>query len=99
MSEDFKKIAQNVLNEIFSLIEEDFENFEVDYEEENLKFEDGSMVYFVSIHELTSQIWLSSPKSGAHHFEMKKNKSRIFWVSTRDDSIELFDLIKNELSN
>ena len=50
----------------------------------------------MSIHTPTSQIWLSSPVSGAHHFESKSPES-IEWISTRDANINLKQLIIKEL--
>ena len=35
----FKEIAQSTLDDIFSFVESDYENYEVDYEDENLKIE------------------------------------------------------------
>ena len=36
---DFKKIAEKTLDEIFNLIESNYKNFEVDYEDENLRID------------------------------------------------------------
>ncbi len=96
---DFKEQAQLTLDEIFNLVESEFEDFEIDYEEENIKIESlkDKSVFIISMHSPTSQIWLSSPKSGAHHFEKSKLDSYA-WVSTRDPKLELFDLLKSELS-
>ena len=68
---DFKEQAELTLDNIFNLVESKFEGFEVDYEEENLRIDSLSngKVFILSIHSPTSQIWLSSPISGAHHFE------------------------------
>ncbi len=97
---EFKKLAQFTLDEIFNLVESKYENFEVDFEEENLQIESTlkKSIFIVSIHSPTSQIWLSSPYTGAHHFELL-SKDPLQWVSTRDKNIQLLDLIENELSN
>ncbi len=94
----FKEIAQSTLDDIFSFVESDYENYEVDYEDENLKIEslEDNSVFIVSIHSPTSQIWLSSPISGAHHFHLLSSDSKS-WVSTRDKKIELYNLLKKEL--
>ena len=42
---------------------------------------------------------MSSPVSGAHHFEYKEEGSNYQWISTRDDSINLFDKLDMELSS
>ncbi len=95
---EFKKKAQETLDDIFNLIESQFDNYEVDYEDENLRIDslEGGGTFIISIHSPTSQIWLSSPVSGAHHFEIKSNES-IEWISTRDTDINLKQLIIKEL--
>ena len=97
---EFKKIALETLDDIFNLVESNFDNYEVDYEDENLKIEslEGKGTFIVSIHTPTSQIWLSSPISGAHHFESKSPES-IEWTSTRDANINLKQLIIKELGS
>ena len=55
-------------------------------------------IYILSFHEPTSQIWLSSPISGAHHFELKDKKNFKSWFSTRDIKLNLYDLIHNEIN-
>ena len=44
-------------------------------------------------------MWLSSPISGAHHFELKSSNELELWINTRDSSINLFDLIIKELDS
>tara|TARA_B100000886_G_scaffold90028_1_gene59369 strand:+ start:182 stop:481 length:300 start_codon:yes stop_codon:yes gene_type:complete len=95
---EFKKKAQSTLDKIFNIVESEYPNVEVDYEDENLKIEcvDNNYIFIVSMHTPTSQIWLSSPISGAHHFMYVESKD-YEWVSTRDENIKLLDLIKKEL--
>ena len=95
---EFKKKALDTLDDIFNLVESKFDNFEVDYEDENLRIDslEGGGTFIVSIHSPTSQIWLSSPISGAHHFESNSNDS-VEWISTRDTNINLKQLIIKEL--
>ncbi len=95
---EFKIEAKKILDELFLLTEKEFENFEVDYEDENLVIQtcSGEKTFIISIHEPTSQIWLSSPISGAHHF--KKDKKSLEWINTRDENIKLHDLLKIELN-
>ena len=97
---EFKKKASETLDDIFNLVESKFDNYEVDYEDENLKIEslEGKGTFIVSIHTPTSQIWLSSPLSGAHHFESRSPES-IEWISTRDANINLKQLIIKELGS
>ena len=95
---EFKKKALDTLDDIFNLVESEFGNFEVDYEDENLRIDslEGRGTFIVSIHSPTSQIWLSSPISGAHHFE-SMSKDSVEWISTRDTNINLKQLLIKEL--
>ena len=97
---EFKKKALETLDDIFNLVESKFDTYEVDYEDENLKIEslEGKGTFIVSIHTPTSQIWLSSPISGAHHFESISPESSE-WISTRDTNINLKQLIIKELDS
>ncbi len=94
----FIDTARQTLDEIFNLIESKYENFEVDFEDENLRIDSANngAVFIISIHSPTSQIWLSSPISGAHHFKMSST-SPITWESTRNKEIKLLDLLISEL--
>ena len=97
---EFKKKALETLDDIFNLVESKFDTYEVDYEDENLRIEslEGKGTFIVSIHTPTSQIWLSSPLSGAHHFE-SRSPELIEWISTRDANINLKQLIIKELGS
>ena len=92
---EFKIIAKETLDGIFDLIESEYKDYEVDFEEENLRIDSlkNNSTYIISIHSPTSQIWLSSPLSGAHHFEFFSND----WVSTRDKKLRLLELLTKEL--
>ena len=68
-----------------------------DFDEEVLKFENDNFIFILNFHEPTSQIWLSSPISGAHHFELKDKNDFKSWKSTRDQTLGLYDLILSEL--
>ena len=96
----FKDLAESTLDEVFNLVETKYKEFEVDFEDENIKIESlkGTLVYILSIHEPTSEIWLASPVSGAHHFQLRSSDP-ILWVSTRDENINLFKLLEEELGN
>ena len=97
MDKNFKKIAKKTLEEIFSYVEEKHSNYDVDFEDENLLIEIDENKFILSLHSPTSQIWLSSPISGAHHFffEVKLQK----WINTRDNTINLHDKLFNELQS
>ena len=68
--ESFKKIAEQTMNHIFDFVEKNYDSFDVDFEEENLKIQFDENIFILSIHNPSSQIWLSSPISGAHHFKL-----------------------------
>ena len=94
---EFKIEAKKILDELFSFVEKGFDNFDVDYEDENLVIQtlDEKRTFILSLHEPSSQIWLSSPITGAHHF--KKDKGSLNWISTRDKNIILHKLLQSEL--
>ena len=94
----FKDLAESTLDEIFNLVETKYDEFEVDFEDKNIRIESlgKNLVYILSFHEPTSQLWLSSPVSGAHHFELRCSNP-VLWVSTRDDTVNLFEILEKEL--
>jgi frataxin len=49
--------------------------------------------YVINKHAPNREIWVSSPKSGAHHFGWTEGR----WVSTRNAEVELLTLIENEI--
>ena len=96
---NFQNLAKKTLDEIFNIAEKKSPDFDVDFEGENLIIEINNSTFVLSIHNPTQQIWMSSPISGAHHFEYKEEGSHYQWISTRDDSINLFDKLDMELSS
>ena len=99
MINNFQNLAKRTLDEIFNIAEKKSPDFDVDFEGENLIIEINNSTFVLSIHNPTQQIWMSSPVSGAHHFKYKKEGSNYQWISTRDDSINLFDKLDMELSS
>tara|TARA_Y100000287_G_C13909748_1_gene204786 strand:- start:47 stop:352 length:306 start_codon:yes stop_codon:yes gene_type:complete len=97
VTQDFKKLAKKAFDNIFDLVEKKYQDFDIDYEEDNLIIEVNNLTFVLSIHNPMSQIWLSSPISGAHHFELKKENEEYVWMNTRDESIFLFEKLENEL--
>ena len=91
MTDNFQNLAKKTLDDIFNLADKKSQDFDVDFEGENLIIEINDSTFVLSIHNPTQQIWMSSPVSGAHHFEYKEEGSNYQWISTRDDSINLFD--------
>ena len=99
MINNFQNLAKKTLDEIFRLTEKKSQEFDVDFEGENLIIEINNSTFVLSIHNPTQQIWMSSPISGAHHFECKEEGREFKWISTRDNSINLLDKIDLELSS
>ena len=97
MSDSFLLLAKETINEIFEDLSRSFEHLELDFVENNLNIElENGKVFIISIHEPTTQIWLSSPYSGAHHFKWIKEEN--IWKSTRDENINLKELLKKEIN-
>ncbi len=99
MIKNFQNLAKKTLERIFNLAETKSQDFEVDFEGENLIIEINNSTFVLSIHNPTQQIWMSSPISGAHHFEYIEQGSECKWVSTRDNSINLLEKLDMELSS
>jgi len=97
--DNFQNLAKKTLEDIFNVTEKKSQDFDIDFEGENLIIEIDSSTFVLSIHNPTQQIWLSSPLSGAHHFEYKEEGTGFKWVSTRDNSINLLEKIDMELSS
>lgn len=97
MDQNFKKLAKKTLEDIFDNVEKTYDHFDVDFEEENLKIESGINIFILSIHNPSSQIWLSSPVSGAHHFKLDNSNRK--WISTRDKSIKLIEVLEKDLKS
>ena len=99
MIDNFQNLAKKTLDDIFNIVEKKFQDFDVDFEGENLIIEVDNSTFVLSIHNPTQQIWMSSPVSGAHHFEYKEEGNGYKWISTRDDSMNLLEKIHLELSS
>ena len=68
---------------------------DVDIESGILTIElDSGAQYILNKHRPNKQIWLSSPTSGAHHFEYEAQGEQ--WIGTRKP-VNLTDLLKEEL--
>lgn len=87
---DFERIATDLINQIADKLEE--YGYDVDINGGILYIEADSGTYVINKHAPTLQIWLSSPISGAKHFELKDNE----WVCTRGNG-KLLELIGKEL--
>jgi frataxin len=76
----FEKLAGRTLDRLFDALDAGLDGAEVDFEGGILTVElDDGGTYVINRHAPNRQIWVSSPKSGAWHFERRDNA----WVSTR----------------
>jgi len=79
----FETLAGETLDALFEALDEGAgDDAEVEFEGGILTIElaDGGQ-YVINRHSANKQIWVSSPKSGAWHFERREDA----WVSTRGD--------------
>lgn len=76
----FDTKAEAELNDLADRLEAASDALEVDFDAGNLTvaLPDGGQ-YLLNKHYIHRQIWLSSPRSGAHHFELGDDG----WRSTR----------------
>ncbi len=98
----FEILALKTLEGLHAHFERCFgDEAEIDLEEGVLRveFEDKG-IYLLNRHAPLSQIWLSSPKSGAWHFALETfaDSKEIDWRSTRGEKISLYALLNQELS-
>ncbi len=92
---EFIKLAEETLGRYLSVIEEtEPDNMDADLQDGvlTLEFDDGR-VYIVNRHVPLRQIWLSSPLSGAGHFDYRDGK----WIASRDGR-NLAETLSAELS-
>ncbi|MBI3446843.1 MAG: iron donor protein CyaY [Magnetospirillum sp.] len=90
----FASLADPLLERIGDAVEDAREDAEADLHAGILTLTlPGIGQYVINKHSPNREIWLSSPKSGAHHFGWKDES----WISTRDATVELLSLIKAEI--
>ena len=92
----FETLANQVLEDLFEQLETAVgDDAEVDFENGILTVElESGGQYVINKNAPSRQIWLSSPKSGAHHFDQDEATGR--WVSTRGAG-DLLVLLGGEL--
>lgn len=86
-----QKIAENFINQIFDWVELS-DAFDADINGLELMIKTNRGIYQINYHGVTKQIWVSSPLSGAHHFQYKEP----MWLSTRDQDHELWAFLMLE---
>ena len=88
MSEKNKQLALQIISDTFDRVNDEFEDLEADLIDGVLTIQDlDDKTYVISFHEPTSQIWNSSPLSGAHHFEVKSFNNKTIFKDTRDNNL------------
>ena len=97
MNMNFLDLANKTFNNLFDFLNEQYSDLDVDFVENNLSIEFDDKTFVISIHEPTSQIWLSSPFSGAHHFNLKDPNDLKSWYSTRNEETNLFTILEKEI--
>jgi frataxin len=92
----FETLADKTLQGFMDRIDEELgDTLDVDLDGGilTIELETGGQ-YVINKHAPNRQVWLSSPASGAAHFDFNGTT----WVSTRDDAIILPRLLANELA-
>lgn len=93
----FAALAEAMLERISDVVDEELGD-KIDAELQGgiltLSLEAGGQ-YVINKHAPNRQIWMSSPKSGATHFDHVGGT----WISTRDSSITLDGLLAAELKD
>jgi len=90
--DDFYSLSSLILEEIAEFFESSWPQADVDLLEETLTvIVPPHQKYVINKHNLTRQIWVASPFTGAHHFHFKEGK----WRCTRTGTI-LQDFFKAE---
>lgn len=92
----FETLADETLTDMMDAIDEALGDvLDVDLESGILNIElDSGATYVINKHGPNKQIWMSSPKSGATHYDY--DESAGVWRGTREDTV-LTDLLADEL--
>lgn len=90
---EFTKEYRRIINQIAEDIEmaDPDGDIEIDLNADLLSFTNKSGIYVINKQSSVSEIWLSSPLSGPHHFSNKGDK----WLTSSD--VDLVELLQKEL--
>ncbi len=94
---EFHKLADNEINDLLARIEEQDESgiIDADILDDILTITlPDKKQYVINKQSYTQQIWLSSPFSGAYHFDYNSDKN--MWLARKEQ--ELRALLSQELS-
>lgn len=90
----FATLADPLLERIGDAVEDAFDDADADLHAGILTITlPGIGQYVINKHTPNREIWVSSPKSGAHHFGWADGK----WISTRNAQLELLGLLRAEI--
>jgi frataxin len=90
----FAALADPLLERIGDAVEDALDDAEADLHAGILTITlPGTGQYVINKHAPNREIWVSSPKSGAHHFGWVDGK----WISTRAPGLELPGLLRAEI--
>ena len=90
----FATLADDLLERIADALEDALEDADAELHAGILTLSvPGLGQYVINKHAPNREIWLSSPKSGAHHFAWRDET----WISTRDAAISLVPLLTSEI--
>ena len=96
---NFERVAEQTLQRLMAALEEALgDEAEVDLQGGILTVEiESGGTYLLNMHRPNRQIWLSSPKSGAWHFDIDPNAPGE-WIATKGGE-RLRDLLERELGH
>jgi frataxin len=93
----FETLADTVLESLYDQLDEAVGDVaDVDLEEGILKVSlDAGGEFIINKHAPNRQIWVSSPVSGALHFD--RGPSGVGWIGTRGQE-DLYEVLSNDIS-
>ncbi len=94
---NFNSLAEKTIIHISDSIERSDNNgaIDVEYEEGILTIETSSGQYAVNKNSHLQELWISSPISGAHHFQFQESSQE--WLDKKNTN--LFELLSEELAS
>lgn len=79
---EFLQLASKILLEIFERYDS-LNMVDIDFDGNMINMEIDDVTYIINKHEPTQQIWVSSPKAGAIHFNWDLNTQS--WTGTKGE--------------
>jgi frataxin len=93
---EFDYKASQFIHNLAELIEDQYEDLEVEIYENILYITTAAGQWVINKHSPTKQIWISSPKSGAFHFYFSDQLQT--WLDTKSNSLTINQYIEQELN-